>query len=156
MGGYLKRFKRDPRLKKEEIITSRVPHGVYEKFKNHCDHLGLTMSEAVCLLIKKEVEDEDIQKYTQEYKTTTNQIQRNIQRINKNTNVVKSKKFNSSRWKIDGKLPCPKCGTWSNSGNFQRDHYRKHGFDSLESFFSRYGEEADLMVEERKKEEENA
>src|SRR3954454_19803995 len=69
---YLKQFSRNKRNKgKTEMLTARVPEKVYNEFKNHCEELGLSISEAVNLLINKELlsveeelEEEEIQNNT--------------------------------------------------------------------------------------------
>lgn len=51
---YLANYAKN-KSKKSETVTSRVPTDVYQNFKKHCDSLGLTISEAVLLLIKNEL-----------------------------------------------------------------------------------------------------
>ncbi|PTX47841.1 hypothetical protein C8P63_1496 [Melghirimyces profundicolus] len=52
--GYLERFARK-RRNRTETLTARVDPDTYKRFKEHCDRLGLTVSEGVALLVEKEV-----------------------------------------------------------------------------------------------------
>ncbi|MDR4191063.1 hypothetical protein FO521_30670, partial [Bacillus pseudomycoides] len=54
--GYLEKYARNKRRKeKSEVLKERLPHNLYEDFKTYCDDLGLPISEAVCLLVEREM-----------------------------------------------------------------------------------------------------
>ncbi|MCO0598508.1 amidase family protein [Peribacillus butanolivorans] len=45
---YLEQFARNRRRReKTEVLTPRIPEGLYGDFKGYCDELGLSISEAV-------------------------------------------------------------------------------------------------------------
>jgi antitoxin component of RelBE/YafQ-DinJ toxin-antitoxin module len=147
--GYLKQFARSPlKGSKTETITSRVPEEMYDEFKKYCKKLGLTLSEAVYLLVKKELESEKgVQKNT---------VNVPIEEISKqmDTNVVKhvqpktktvAPRSLKKQFEIDGKVPCPLCDTWQSSVNFSR-HAKSHGL-STEEIFENNKEKALAMLE---------
>lgn len=73
------------------MLTARLPKNLYNDFKSYCNELGISVSEAVCLLIKKEVENvreeenttmntERIQMYTDVVGPTTSVVKTNTNR----------------------------------------------------------------------------
>jgi antitoxin component of RelBE/YafQ-DinJ toxin-antitoxin module len=55
--GYLKQFAKEPKKGKGEtvVLTARLPESLYEDFKGYCDSLGLSISEAINLLVEQEM-----------------------------------------------------------------------------------------------------
>ncbi|SDX04831.1 hypothetical protein SAMN05444487_10984 [Marininema mesophilum] len=53
--GYLESFRR-PKAPKYKKFTVRLSWRVYRQFKKYCDRLGLSLNEAIHLLIKHELE----------------------------------------------------------------------------------------------------
>jgi antitoxin component of RelBE/YafQ-DinJ toxin-antitoxin module len=176
MMSYLKQFSRNKRNKgKTEMLTARVPEKAYNEFKNHCEELGLSISEAVNLLINKELlsieeelEEEEIQNNTNEidndHKLITFAINSNHhnsgndKKSNIKKNIEESKvqsssgRFTTTRWKVQEELPCPLCDMWVSSANFAR-HAKSHGTTTKE-IFTTHSEKADGMVKERIEEKE--
>ncbi|TKI98158.1 hypothetical protein FC699_05345 [Bacillus wiedmannii] len=159
--GYLEQFARNRRRKeKSEVLTARLPHSLYAGFKTHCDDLGLSISEAVCLLVEREMTGLDNTfdevATTKEYinntdssedevKTNTNAVKKNTRKNNPNTT-----RFTVKQWEVNDKLPCPICGEWKASGNFSR-HAKTHGITTEQIFTEeRYREKIELMVAELK------
>ncbi|MGN4539304.1 hypothetical protein [Bacillus cereus group sp. MYBK74-2] len=163
--GYLKKYARNKRRKeKSEVLTARLPHSLYEGFKTYCDELGLSISEAVCLLVEREMTGEnnafDEVATTKEYinntdssedevktntKPTTNVVKKNTKEYNSNT-----KRFTVKQWVVNDKLPCPICGEWKTAGNFLR-HAKTHGMTTEQIFTNEeYREKIELMVAELK------
>ncbi|MCR6463200.1 hypothetical protein [Bacillus paranthracis] len=163
--GYLEQFARNKRRKeKSEVLTARLPHSLYEDFKTYCDELGLSISEAVCLLVEREMTGSDNAfdevATTKEYikntnssdyevktntKSTTNVVKKNTKENNSNT-----KRFTVKQWVVNDKLPCPICGEWKTAGNFLR-HAKTHGMTTEQIFTNEgYREKIELMVAELK------
>jgi hypothetical protein len=164
--GYLEQFARNRRRKeKSEVLTARLPTSLYSDFKTHCDDLGLSISEAVCLLVEREVagieRDSELAITTMtntrddksnegETGVTTNVVEKNTTTTNLNTNS-NINRFTVKQWKINDKLPCPICGEWKVSGNFNR-HAKTHGMTTEQIFTSEeYKEKIDSMVAEKNK-----
>ncbi|WP_242303325.1 hypothetical protein [Bacillus cereus group sp. BfR-BA-01495] len=163
--GYLEKYARNKRRKeKSEVLTARLPHSLYEGFKTYCDDLGLSISEAVCLLVEREMtgennafnevattkevinntdsSDDEVKVNT---KTTTNVVQKNTKKNNSNTT-----RFTVKQWEVNDKLPCPICGEWKASGNFSR-HAKTHGITTEQIFTDeRHREKAEEMIAELK------
>lgn len=163
--GYLEKYARNKRRKeKSEVLTARLPHSLYEGFKTYCDDLGLSISEAVCLLVEREMAGSDNAfdevSTTKEYinntyssedevktntKPTTSVVRKNTNKNNSNT-----KRFTVKQWVVNDKLPCPICGEWKTAGNFLR-HAKTHGMTTEQIFTNEeYKETIELMVAEFK------
>jgi hypothetical protein len=53
---YLEQFVRNRRRReKTEVLTARIPESLYGDFKGYCDELNLSIGEAICLLIEREM-----------------------------------------------------------------------------------------------------
>ncbi|MDM5294647.1 hypothetical protein QUF81_15905 [Peribacillus simplex] len=53
---YLKQFVRNwRRREKTKVLTALIPESLYGDFKGYCDELNLFISEAICLLIEREM-----------------------------------------------------------------------------------------------------
>lgn len=147
--GYLEQFARNKRSKeKSEVLTARLPHSLYNDFKTYCDELGLSISEAVCLLVEREVSSVKPLENTAMNEISTT-LERNVNtssntdnsevvvKPNTKVNTVKktsttkpttneSKRFTTNPWKVNDKLPCPICEKWYAATNFSR-HAKDHG-----------------------------
>jgi hypothetical protein len=165
--GYLERFAKNGRAKeKTEVLTARIPESLYKDFKDYCDDLGLSISQAVYLLVKREMtgfekenQDGESLLYTNEYKlnddvykTKHSVVEMNT---NVNTNVVKpttkatTSRFSTKQWQINGELPCPICGEWVSSSNFSR-HAKQHGSNTYSIFTNEtYLIKVNEMIQER-------
>ena len=143
--GYLEQFARNRRSKeKTEVLTARLPQSLYGDFKVYCDELGLSISEAVCLLVEHEIKGIESEVNTKN--DINNDKEKHIvvvENTNTNTNVVEvkqktsgtntSKRFTVKHWVVDGELPCPKCNQWVKQSNFAR-HAKHHGSNTVEFF----------------------
>lgn len=134
--GYLENFARNRRTReKTEVLTARLPEGLYKDFKGYCDEIGLSISEAVYLLVQREMDSlereattEEIQPTTDEYKPTANVAKPTTRRIGTTT-----ARFTTKQWQVNGELPCPKCGEWVSASNFAR-HAKQHGSNTHTMF----------------------
>lgn len=169
---YLKKFARRPGKGKTETITSRVPTELHKEFSEHCDRLGLSLSEAVYLLIKQEMtENEGIQKNTKEIHNES-VVGKNIHNQQadlvddeapereeiyddvyiKNTKVNKRKTAKPAprslkkQFELDGKVPCPICNNWQSSSNFSR-HTKIYHDKTTEEVFEEHKVKATEMYE---------
>lgn len=163
--GYLEQFSRNRRRKeKTEVLTARLPKSLYSEFKLHCDELGLSISEAVYLLVEREMKGiesvSDELATSTEYKVNHEAVEANthVDKMNDdvvavNTRKTKSnpKRFTTKQWKINGQLPCPVCGEWKASENFSR-HAKMHGMTTEQIFKSEeYEDQIKAMIEEKKR-----
>src|SRR6476620_2975230 len=54
--GYLEQVAKNRRSKeKTDVLTARIPESLYNDFKDYCNHLGFSISQAVYLLVKREM-----------------------------------------------------------------------------------------------------
>jgi antitoxin component of RelBE/YafQ-DinJ toxin-antitoxin module len=163
---YLKQFARNQRIKENTIVlTARLPESLYGVFKTYCDQLGLSISEAVCLLVEREVtclqsESEIASTFdTDVYQTNDDVVVANTEKSEENTNVVKTNtskgksntvRFTTNHWKVNEMLPCPICGEWKAASNFSR-HAKQHDTTTEEIFTNKkYQEKIEAMIEEKR------
>lgn len=128
--GYLERFARK-KENRTETVTARLDPGTHRKFKELCNKLGLTVSEAVALLVEKEVrgsadptiratqnEHEDIHYDDKDTHDEHGGIQRYTppprpkQKPPRPQRPGTGGRFTTQPFVVDGRLPCPICGTW--------------------------------------------
>lgn len=159
--GYLEQFARNRRRKeKSEVLTARLPESLYSEFKTHCDELGLSISEAVCLLVEHEINTNKIESTTNNYtndelattkecmdvveaNTQVNTIE-NQKRSNTNT-----KRFTVKQYEVNGELPCPLCKQWINYSNFSR-HAKQHETTTQDIFTNEeHLQQVNEMIKER-------
>ncbi|MDR7079812.1 copper chaperone CopZ [Neobacillus niacini] len=131
--GYLEQFAQNRRRKENTtVLTARLQESVYDDFKTYCDELGLyslSISEAVCLLVKgeitgiegntetvasiqlAEVNTDDDQMSDDVVVTNTNVYTKNDNVVKKNKSKRKSNtvRFTTKPFQINGQLPCPIC-----------------------------------------------
>lgn len=161
--GYLERFAREQRGNRSRTITARVDPDTDKRFKEQCDRLGLTVSEAVALLIEREVrgeaegkagepeanrggihdEHEEKQMYT--YSTQKHTPTRR-QRAGKRSGG--GGRFTYAPYVVKGKAPCPICRTWISRGNLAR-HMDQHDTNTEEAYKA-HMETVEKMVEQAK------
>ena len=138
--GYLENFARNRRTKeKTEVLTARLPEGLYCDFRSYCDELGISISEAVYLLVQREMDS--IERVVNTV-PTTDEYTKNDDVVTTNTTVVKPKprrtgttttRFTTKQWQVNGELPCPKCNTWVSAANYSR-HAKQHGSNTYDIF----------------------
>lgn len=167
--GYLEQFARNRRSKeKSEVLTARLPTSLYSDFKTYCDELGLSISEAVCLLVEREmagvepaagevattkeyIKNDDVVEVNTEINTEVVErkkdvVKQNTRRINSNTN-----RFTTTQWKINGQLPCPICSEWKDAGNFARHAKNSHEMTTEQIFTNeKYQDKINAMIEEKR------
>lgn len=164
--GYLEQFAKNSRAKeKTEVLTARVPESLYRDFKDYCDDLGLSISEAVYFLVKremtgfeKEIQDDESPMYTNKYKMNDDEYNKNHFVVETTTNVVKpttkrisatTERFTTKQWQVNGELPCPKCEEWVSASNFSR-HAKNHGSNTHSIFTNEtYLIKVNEMIQER-------
>lgn len=166
--GYLEQFAKNRRsTEKTEVLTARIPESLYKDFKDYCDDLGLSISQAVYLLVQREMtgieaetQDDESPLYTNVYKTNDDDYKKNHSVVDSTTNVVKqttkristnTARFTTKKWQVNGELPCPKCGEWVSASNFSR-HAKQHGSNTHSIFTNEtYLIKVNEMIQERTK-----
>lgn len=118
--GYLKQFARKKKETREKVITGRLSSDVYDQFKRYCNGLGLTMSEALALLVEREIHkdgkgihDED-KRIRNEDKRIRNEDMpdKKVKTGGHKTKQSIRKRFTTKEFVVNGRLPCPICETW--------------------------------------------
>lgn len=154
--GKLDKYARQSKTKEpSKVLPIRLPESIYEQFRQLCDELGLSMSEAGFLLIREELEDSLYKQTTNEVAMTTERIQKPIHlqsTSDTRNNAGKPSSF-STRWtsinyEIENELPCPLCHQWYSKANFSR-HAKSHNTTTKELLESNE-EVVYTMIDERK------
>lgn len=97
--GYLEQFARNQRRKEQtEVLTARLPRSLYNDFKTRCDELGLSISEAVYLLVEREMKGLDS---VSDEPATTIEYKMNDDVVATNTNVIKKNTRRANRIQKD-------------------------------------------------------
>ncbi|WP_336865695.1 hypothetical protein [Peribacillus frigoritolerans] len=159
---YLEQFARNRRRReKTEVLTARIPEGLYGDFKGYCDELNLSISEAVCLLVEREMAGNERVPgeiaITDEYKmiddvvvTNTEVVKKVAKRSHSNTN-----RFVTIQWQVDAQLPCPYCGQWLAATNFSR-HAKRHLTTTQDIFTNeKFRKKIKEMIQAKKAEKSN-
>ncbi|WP_454871099.1 hypothetical protein [Priestia megaterium] len=154
--GRLDKYARHCKRKEPtKVLPIRMPESTYNQFRQRCEDLGLSMSEAGYLLIKEEIEDDVYTSYTNEVAVTTSPLQLPIQKEDApTTKVIGQKTFlPSTRWtsasyEIENELPCPLCNQWYSKANFSR-HAKSHN-SSTRGILESHQEIVDQMIKRRK------
>ncbi|WP_260288726.1 hypothetical protein [Peribacillus aracenensis] len=159
MTTYLEQFARNRRRKeKTEVLTARLPESLYSDFKGYCAELGLSISEAICLLVEREMtgkgsESEELA-ISDEYKMNDDVVEVNTEIVKKETkrSASNTNRFITTQWQVDGQLPCPYCGRWLVSTNFSR-HAKLHSTTTQEIFTNeKYREKINSMIKLKQEE----
>ena len=158
---YLEQFARNKRRKEPStVLTARLPDSLYDDFKERCDELGLSISEAIYLLVEREITvnqktAKEPSTYISEYAKGENLITMNTEPALKHAVKMKrpAKRFTVKQWEVDRELPCPICNFWSNASNFSR-HAKQHNTNTQAIFTNEeYIKKANEMVQQRKAEQ---
>lgn len=154
--GKLDKYARQSKTKEpSKVLPIRLPESIYEHFRQLCDELGLSMSEAGFLLIREELEDSLYNETTNEVAVTTERIQKSIH--HEGTPYTKndtgklssfSTRWTSIAYEIENELPCPLCHHWYSKANFSR-HAKNHNTTTKELLESNE-EVVNTMINERK------
>ncbi|MCI2255599.1 hypothetical protein L2D08_14595 [Domibacillus sp. PGB-M46] len=158
---YLEQFARNKRRKESStVLTARLPDSLYDDFKERCDELGLSISEAIYLLVEREITADqkaakEAASYISEHIQKGEEAATNTKPVIEHTVKMKlnTKQFTVKQWKVDKELPCPVCNSWSNATNFSR-HAKKHNTTTQAIFTNEeYIKKANNMVQQRKAEQ---
>ncbi|MFS0639188.1 hypothetical protein AB1K84_25270 [Mesobacillus foraminis] len=146
---YLEQFSRKKKQQGEStVLTARLPSKLYDDLKKYTDELGLSISEAVNLLVEREIREWKIGNETNEHKTNTEEaiktntddgdkfVVKQFNTVKKNTSKrqVNTSRFTTKPWQVNGELPCPYCKQWVSASNFSR-HAKQHN-TKTESVFT--------------------
>ncbi|MGN2275063.1 hypothetical protein [Priestia megaterium] len=155
MGRLDKYARQSKRKEPSKVLPIRLPQSIYNRFRQRCEDLGLSMSEAGYLLIKEEVEDALYTVYTNEVAVTTEPLQTPIQKEARPTTEVITRKpsLPSTRWtstpyEVENELPCPLCNQWYSKANFSR--HAKHHNSTTREILESYQEIINQMIQRRK------
>jgi antitoxin component of RelBE/YafQ-DinJ toxin-antitoxin module len=149
---YLKQFARNQRIKENTtVLTARLPESLYGAFKTYCDQLGLSISEAVCLLVEREMRGiQGESEVAAALSIDEDKMNDDVVKKNTITNKPNTNRFTTNQWKVNEMLPCPICGEWKAASNFSR-HAKHHDITTEEIFTNeKYQEKIGAMMEEKR------
>lgn len=157
MMNILKNYARTTNKEPTEVTSVRIPKSMYKEFKNHCERYGLSITEAINILIKnelggslKEVNYEDEPKKIQEQlpqKSSSPSVKLPTSPTRSQPRK-QSGRFLTTEYQVDGDLPCPICGEWKSSTNFAR-HVKTNHKKTTQEIFTENHEKAISMVKAR-------
>jgi antitoxin component of RelBE/YafQ-DinJ toxin-antitoxin module len=169
----LKQYAKKSKKEATTVITARLRNSRYEWFKKHCEELGLSINEAINLLVDMEYQEENVSEIEEQEEVDENQItideiiedkntivntkvnnddkQKVNTKVNTRVNNKSSvKRFTTKHYEIDKELPCPICVTWQNATNFDR-HAKKHATTRKEIYTDeKHLEKIKIMYDDRK------
>lgn len=134
--GRLDKYARQSKQKEpSKVLPIRLPESTYIEFRQRCEELGLSMSEAGYLLIKEEINDGIYYTtYTKEVAATTEPLNPLIQKEHHSTTkkaYLPSTRWTSTPYEVNNELPCPLCNQWYSKANFSR-HAKHHQLTTRE------------------------
>lgn len=162
---YLKRFKR-PTLdvKKSRVLSVRISDDLHQKFVDHCEDLGLSISEGVTYLLEREIRgvDDCLQMYdaSKHLSDTVQQTAVSLLDKSKQTSYVcmtsskprRSSRFSILPYSIGNMTACPLCEVMTSRTNYARHIKSEHNyFGGTEQFINEHMDKV-LEVLEREKE----
>lgn len=153
--GRLKKYARKPTGTRSKPLTTKLSDEEYQDFLRYIKSLGLTSSEAIRFLILEELYNEEQPHDNQMFTNVGPRYEKNTPsdasekpqktKVNPREDSVYLKKF-----KVNGKLPCPICGTWSSASHFRQRHAFRHEGMSSAEFLNKYEDAALQMVKQLK------
>lgn len=157
MMDILKNYARTTNKEPTEVTSVRIPKNMYKEFKHHCERYGLSITEAINILIRnelggnlKEVNYEDAPKKIQEQlpqESSSPSVKLPTQPARSQPRK-QTGRFVTTEYQVDGELPCPICGEWKSSTNFAR-HVKTNHKKTTQEIFTENHEKAISMVKAR-------
>lgn len=136
--------------KRSKVIRTRLPEDLYDRFKAHCEQLGLTISEGVFLLIREEVERKNHEMTTNVGQSTTSRLHWTTPKPRRST----GDRFTTIPFVVNGRLPCPICKTWPEKQKNISRHMREMHNSTTEEVYKAHMETVKRMVAEARGEKE--
>lgn len=168
MGILEKHAKGNKQRQKTRTVNARLPIELANRFDDHCERLGLTITEAFRILVENELQTNENKMQTLQTNLQTNENKAPTYENNQGTQIVKKstssggKRFNMNPYKLvfpnkrgtmSEQIPCPICDEWVIATNAKRDHtIEHHGGIGAPEMVQQDLEEAAKMVERKKKE----
>lgn len=147
--GYLERFRRKaPEGRRSATLKARLPEDLYQKFQQYVNDLGLTMSEAVYLLIERELHGPQVGT-TREPTATMSEGAMTTPRPRRTTPRATGGpggRFTVAPWDVGGYVPCPICETWISRSNIAR-HARQFHDKTTQELIEENKDKADEMAQ---------
>lgn len=157
--GRLKKYATKPSGTKSKQVTTKLTEKEYQDFIDYIKPLGLKPSVALRYLIREEIysDQANSNKQTSADKETKSKPKKLITHpigSNKQQNITQKKikvdprKSSGylSKFRVNGKLPCPTCEAWFSAGHYKKRHAEKHDGLTSEEFLRKYEEKAMQMV----------
>jgi len=152
MASTLQPFAKKRKKEETTVITARIPNSKYELFKKYCDDLGLSINEAINLLVNEELKEADIiikneadvnqisiddviekSEYEEEKVNTKVNTKPNIKVNTKPNTTVKKERFIYEPYmNHENKVPCPICEKFISKTNYVKHASKMHEMSSEE------------------------
>lgn len=140
--GRLRKYARPTERKtKSRVLPVRLPEDIYQEFHKYCKELGLSLSEAVFLLIQEELREE--------YKINTERIHIEYEPKQETRRTITrspGNRFTTKQFVVNGRLPCPICGTWPEKQKNISRHMREIHNSTTEAVYKAHMETVKRMV----------
>jgi antitoxin component of RelBE/YafQ-DinJ toxin-antitoxin module len=175
MASKLQAFAKKRKKEETTVITARIPNSKYNAFKKYCDDLGLSINEAINILINDELKeaskvnneiiqdviddvnqvtiDDVINSESEVSATVNNEVMADDEKeVNTKVNTkVNASRFTYDSFEIDKQIPCPICNEWFDKSNFARHTKNKHKQSPQQILLNdEYKEQLNNMIESRK------
>lgn len=168
MASKLQAFAKKRKKEETTVITARIPNSKYNSFKNYCDKLGLSINEAINILINDELKEASKDNNVMNTEMNNDMDQVTIDDVinsdsavtipmntkvntNKNTKSSNGSRFTYDGFEINGQVPCPICNEWFEKSNFARHTKTKHDSKPIDVLLNdEYKEQVNSMIESRR------
>jgi antitoxin component of RelBE/YafQ-DinJ toxin-antitoxin module len=138
MASTLQPFAKKRKKEETTVITARIPNSKYELFKKYCEDLGLSINEAINLLVDAELKEADI---IIKNEADVNQIsiddviedskdeeEKLNTKVNTKTNTIEKKErfVYEPYMNHENKVPCPICEKFISKTNYVKHSGKMH------------------------------
>lgn len=154
--GRLEKYARKPQEPRSNPVSTKLSDQEYKDFVDYIKQLGLKPAEAIRYLILEEIYGDQLtndlsvtkkdQRAEDSQPAITKTIKKRSESKPKKTASIRRASNYLSKFKINGKWPCPICNDWYSSNHYNQRHAQKHEGLNSEDFLRKYEAEALQMV----------
>lgn len=161
--GKLEKYAKKPAARRSKSLSTKLSQQEYQDFLAYIKPLGLNTAEAIRFLILEEIYNEDQSVSIPEFIYTDQKsdqgrpkkdsvsysLKPKKTKVNTKTSKVNVRETSAylQRFKVNGKLPCPVCRSWSSAGHYKKRHAEKHAGVSSAEFLKQHEGKALQMVD---------
>ena len=140
MASTLQQFAKKRKKEQTTVITARLPNSKYNLFKKYCDDLGLSINEAINLLIEAELKEVDIiiQNEADVNQVTIDDVINESEYVEEKVNTKVNTKVSEKRFVYEpymnheNKVACPICEKFYSKSNYVKHAKQQHEMTSEE------------------------